>query len=544
MSTFIFSISIVYYYIMSKKLNGRLSGNANERYPEKVIEDVLDAIDNSDDKQVVNKIIMSQKKEYYTINEPDKLLEFINGELKPKEKEKKENGEVFTPLTLVNEMLDKLDEAYTKVHGKSIFTEDGLKWFDPAVGIGNFPIIVYQRLMKGLKIPNEENKRKHILEVMLYSSELTPKNVFIYKKIFCGDKYKLNIYEGDTLKGDVIKEFKLPADFKGFDVVMGNPPYNSNGTKHKGEKNIYVYFSKLALTRWLKMGGYLVLIHPPVYRIPNHKIQHTQTNLNEMYTRKRILCIKMYSIDETHKRMSVMMNVDFIIIENVDNDLMNKSKIIDVEGYEYEMQIKPNDFIANFGLHIMKKLRDKSKSGNIELKLDSEMHAQKTRGSKYKNVHGIISKGIKICMSDKKHKCFDIPKLIINGIGSYNYVFYDKTGEYGITQSPIGIINPSTNTLQFIQSPLFHYIANSTKIIGNNFNVKTSLFLPIIPENINIKGVNDLYSYFGFSTDEIAKINNFSVPKYKDQFLSCDGKTLLNGNKIIKTEDHESESDV
>jgi hypothetical protein len=123
-------------------------------------------------------------------------------------------------------------------------------------------------------------------------------------------------------------------------------------------------------------------------------------------------------------------------------------------------------------------------------------------------------------------------------------VFYDKTGEYGITQSPIGIINPSTNTLQFIQSPLFHYIANSTKIIGNNFNVKTSLFLPIIPENINIKCVNDLYSYFGFSTDEIAKINNFSVPKYKDQFLSCDGKTLLNGNKIIKTEDHENKNDI
>ena len=215
-----------------------------------------------------------------------------------------------------------------------------------------------------------------------------------------------------------------------------------------------------------------------------------------------------------------------------------------MEGWEYEIEIKPNDFIANFGLDIMKKVREKSKSGNIELKLDSEMHAQKTRGSKYKNVHGIISKGIKICMSDKKHKYFDIPKLIINGIGSYNYVFYDKTGEYGITQSPIGIINPSTNTLQFIQSPLFHYIANSTKIIGNNFNIKTSLFLPIIPENIKIKDVNDLYSYFGFSTDEIAKINNFSVPKYKDQFLSCGGKTLLNGNKITKTEDHESESDV
>jgi len=84
---------------------------------------------------------MSFTNEKYTINEPDKLLEFINGELKPKEKEKKEHGEVFTPLLLVNEMLDKLDEGYIKEHGKSIFTEDGFKWLDPAVGIGNFPII-------------------------------------------------------------------------------------------------------------------------------------------------------------------------------------------------------------------------------------------------------------------------------------------------------------------------------------------------------------------------------------------------------------------
>jgi len=465
-----------------------------------------------------------------TIN--NKLLEFIN-ELKPNEKHKKENGEVFTPLSLVNEMLDKLDEAYIKEHGKSIFTEDGLKWLDPAVGIGNFPIIVYQRLMKGLKIPNEEERRKHILEQMIYSAELTPKNVFIYKKIFCGDKYKLNIYQGDTLKMDIMKVWDLDK----FDVIVGNPPYNAHGTKHKGDKNIYVYFSKKALINWLKPNRYLVFIHPPVYRIPNHKIQHTQTNLNEIYTTKKILCIKMYSIDETHKLMSVMINVDFIILQNTSNDLTSKSKIIDTKGIEYEIQIKPNDFIPSFGLNIMEKIKNKNKNGNMELKLDSEMHAQKTDGSKYKNIHGIISKGIKICMSDTKHKFFNEPKLIINGIGSYNYVFYDKKGEYGITQSPIGIINPSVNTLQFIQSPLFHYIANSTKIIGNNFNIKTSLFLPIISENIKIKNVNDLYNYFGFTPDEIIKINSFSIPIYKDQYLACDGKTLLNETPIPNIKD-------
>ena len=538
--------------IFLKILNGRLYGNDNISFPETIIDKVLESVTITSNIMLLDKVVIDQKTHYYTINDPVKLLEYINDQLKPKEKEKKENGEVFTPLSLVNEMLDKLDEAYIKEHGKSIFTEEGFKWLDPAVGIGNFPVAVYLRLMKGLitQLPNEEERRKHILEQMIYSAELTPKNVFIYKKIFCGDKYKLNIYEGDTLKMDMKNEFNLPADFVGFDVVMGNPPYNAHGTKHKGDKNIYVYFSQKALTTWLKPSGYLVFIHPPVYRIPNHKIQHTKTNLNEIYTTKKILCIKIYSIDETHKLMSVMINVDFIILQNTPNDLTGKSKIIDAEGDDYEIQIKPNDFIPNFGLNIMEKIKNKTSNGNIELKLDSEMHAQKTKGSKYKNIHGIISKGIKICLSDTKHKFLNEPKIIINGIGSYNYIFYDKKGEYGITQSPIGIINPSANTLQFIQSPLFHYIANSTKIIGNNFNIKTSLFLPIIPEDIKIKDVNDLYKYFDFSKDEITNINSFSIPTYKDQELSCDGKTLLNGNpipnikpQIVKEDEAEEEEE-
>lgn len=480
---------------------------------------------------------MSQKKHYYTIIEPDKLLEFINDELKPKEKEKNEYGEVFTPISIINEMLDKLDKSYITEYGKSIFTELNLKWFDPATGIGNFPIIVYQRLMIGLKseIPDEEERIKHILEHMIYSCELNKNNVFIYKKIFCEDKYKLNIYEGDSLQMDIMSEFNIDK----FDIVMGNPPYNAHGTKHKGDKNIYVYFSNKALINWLKPKGYLVFIHPPVYRIPNHKIQHTQTNLNEIYTSRNIVCIRMYSIVETHKLMSVMINVDFIIIQNILNTHSNssvfvqsKTTIIDTTGVEYEIIIKPNDFIPNFGLNIMEKIKNKNNNGNMELKLNSEMHAQITSGSKYKNIHGIKKKGVKICMSDTKHKFYNQPKLIINGIGSYNYVFYDNKGEYGFTQSPIGIINPSINTIQFIQSPLFHYIANSTKIIGNNFNIKTALFLPIIPENIKITNINDLYNYFEFNPDEIDEIKKFSIPTYTEQHLSCDGKTLLNETEI------------
>jgi hypothetical protein len=341
--------------------------------------------------------------------------------------------------------------------------------------------------MDGLKtlIINSEKRKKHILENMLYSSEVLAANILVYKKIFNFNKYKLNIHEGDTLKMDITKTFGI----KRFDVVLGNPPYNIEGTKHKGQKNIYVFFDVMALNNWIKPNGYLLFIHPPVYRIPNHKIQHTKTNLNELYTNKTIVYIKMYSIDETQKLMCVMINVDFIIIQNSPNTLLSNTTIIDTKNANHEILIKPNDFIPNFGFTILAKIREKSNFNNIQLILTSEMHAQKTEGSCYKNVHGITSKGIKIIMSNKKHKYASSPKLIINGIGSYNYVYYDKIGEYGLTQSPIGIINPSANTLQLIQSPLFHYIANSTKIIGNNFNIKTSHFLPIIPETIEINNL-------------------------------------------------------
>ena len=318
--------------IFLKILNGRLTGNANEPYPEEIIDSVLGAMDNLDDKHVINKIIMSQKKHYYTINEPDQLLEFINDELKPKEKERKENGEVFTPISLVNDMLDKLDKAYSKEHGKSIFTESEFKWFDPAVGIGNFPIIVYQRLMNGLKLNflNEEDRRKHILENMLYSSELTPKNVFIYNKIFCSDKYKLNIYEGNTLTMDVIKAFKLPADFIGFEVILGNPPYNKGGIRsHTGNKlgdgkseTIWPKFIEKSFD-WLKPDGFLVFINPLSWLKKSHSLH------NKMLT-KHIIWLKLWDNIKSLETIKGKIPISLYVLQNTLNITNTKTVIISV----------------------------------------------------------------------------------------------------------------------------------------------------------------------------------------------------------------------
>lgn len=103
------------------------------------------------------------------IDEPTKLYEYISSKLKPNIEKKTRYGEVLTPLSMVEEMLSNLDDAYKKEENISIFSNPKLKWFDPALGIGNFLIVLYYKLMEGLKpiiINSEERKtyiRKHVI---------------------------------------------------------------------------------------------------------------------------------------------------------------------------------------------------------------------------------------------------------------------------------------------------------------------------------------------------------------------------------------------
>ena len=55
-------------------------------------------------------------------------------------------------------MLDKLP--------LEVWTNKNLKWFDPAAGICNFPIVVYLRLMISLKDIIKE--KKHIRKYVIY----------------------------------------------------------------------------------------------------------------------------------------------------------------------------------------------------------------------------------------------------------------------------------------------------------------------------------------------------------------------------------------
>ena len=113
---------------------------------------------------------------------------------------RKDNDEVFTPPHLIEEMLDKLDE--------SVWSDPAKTWLDPCAGLGNFSVLILKRLMSGLKDwePNEELRKKHILERQLFHVEMNPESVQRLQRILNPEgKYNLNIKCSDFLTFDEVK---------------------------------------------------------------------------------------------------------------------------------------------------------------------------------------------------------------------------------------------------------------------------------------------------------------------------------------------------
>jgi len=201
------------------------------------------------DDSELNKILDSDKNDLEKrVAELNKIIERIDSYIGISVAEKKEFGEVFTPGSLVSEVLDVLPQE--------TWSNPDFKILDNCNGIGNFPVVIVQRLMEGLKDweSNAEKRYKHIMENMIYVCDISTKNMFIYLNLFDREhKYNMNYHFGSFLeKGfdDKMKEWGIEK----FDIVVGNPPYT---------QNIDLKF----LTKSYDISDKILYIHPSIWII-------------------------------------------------------------------------------------------------------------------------------------------------------------------------------------------------------------------------------------------------------------------------------------
>jgi site-specific DNA-methyltransferase (adenine-specific) len=179
----------------------------------------------------------------------------LNKYIEVGQQEVKKYGEVFTPLSLVKEMVATLPEE--------VWSNPNLKWLDPANGMGNFPLIVIYKLMKGLKTwePNPEKRYKHIIENMIYVCELQPRNAFMYLSLVDPkDDLDVNLYCGSFLDEGFDNHMKQVWDIEKFDIVLGNPPYQEmdGGGTGSSAKALYNRF----MDKSINISSIILMVMP------------------------------------------------------------------------------------------------------------------------------------------------------------------------------------------------------------------------------------------------------------------------------------------
>ena len=376
----------------------------------------------------------------------DKLHAFVEQHLPPKKLESKMFGEVFTPLSLVDEMLT----AVEKYGNKNIWKNPNIKILDPAAGIGNFPLIAYKKLMKGLehipKYKDDECRRKHILENMLYMVELNPTNVRLMRRIFGSKKYKLNIVKGDFFNKKTTDTLLtlLKANELKFDVVMGNPPFNDgSGNKGKGH-TLWTVFLETALKSLLKEEAFLAFITPSLWRQADHE-------LFTLMKSKQLLYLEIHDVKDGLSMFKSSTRYDWYIVRN--SKAKAKTVLKDEDGKEYKnIHLKDWAFLPNSKYSEINNLiaRGSEERCNI-LHSESDyeprqkwMSNVQTTEFKYPCIYSInVDNKTSLKYSSiitRGH--FGIPKVIFsNGMGT----IIDTNGKYGLTQWASGIVDDKRN---------------------------------------------------------------------------------------------------
>lgn len=375
-------------------------------------------------------------------------------------------GEVFTPVDLINKMLDKIPSQ--------IWKNKNLKWLDFACGIGCFGFFVYKRLMDNLTdIENSEERSKHILENMLHFNELQSKNIEILKSIFLHKKYRLNIYECNFL--DFNEDIK-------FDVIISNPPYNINSQYAHGH-TLWAKFVYKGI-QLLNTCGYALFIHPSGWR--KCKTNNTKnTFIYEAITRNmQMLYLEIHNQKDGKDTFKCGTRYDWYLLHNI--PCYKKTVIKDENNKLWKIDLRKWDFIPNHSFRLISKILSKSNSDKCKILYGNNCNSQSNYVSdirdntyKYTLIHTTPKNGPRYKYSSRNDIGFFGVKKVIWGDSGINEPIIDINGDYGITNHSMAIqisdLEEGIKIKKCLMSNIFKQINNAC--MYSNYQMEWRIFL-------------------------------------------------------------------
>tara|TARA_Y100000591_G_C21837931_1_gene703730 strand:+ start:1439 stop:2794 length:1356 start_codon:yes stop_codon:yes gene_type:complete len=425
-------------------------------------------------------------------------------------------GEVTTPFILIDKMLSLIPD--------SIYENPNNRWLDPGAGIGNFSICLYFKLLNKLskKIPNIDERKNHIIKSMIFMIEIQEKNINILKNIFGEDA---NIYWKNYLE----------YDSKNYDVIIGNPPFNSEGqikvpTSNKNKKQdgkiVWPDFVIKSISLLKKETGLLCIFIPSIWLKPDKK------NMYNYILQFKLEWLNCYSNTETNKIFGGKAQTPscFFLLTKKPSDNIITIYDNNIKKYIF-YEVKENKPIPIFGQEVCKKISnyDNKKLEIIKTNMPSKnviIKNNETDIFKYKNVttcklNGMIPELV-INYSNKPLKYSGIPKLIL-AHKMYGFPYLDSDGEYGISnRDNYVIIKEDVSDLikiqKFLSTKTALYIFESTRY---RMKYLEKYAFEIIPDITLLKDfpkeINDetIQKYFNFDELDIKAINSLHIKKYK-----------------------------
>ena len=280
----------------------------------------------------------------------DEIKQYYDETLNTDKSTYKSNNDEPTPINCISEMISKIPVE--------LWLKSDLSILDPCCGNGNFSIPIMFELLK-------YHDKRIILEQILEFNDINESRLDNVRRIFCNDKYNLQITNHD---------FIAFSNDKKYDLIVANPPYAKlleNGKRASKNHNLIKDFIEKALSQ-LKPNGYLLFI------TPDNWMSYADRNiLIEILTALQIIHLDIHNAKKYFKKIGssftwyIIQNCAFYKNINV-SGIWKKKEYMDsvIPKQRKYIPLLYNQIVQN----ILEKTIDNNMLPKFDIKTSSDLH--------------------------------------------------------------------------------------------------------------------------------------------------------------------------